>query len=344
MTRSFENKEANTARAESPVPLMVGCTGPSGSGKTYTSLRLATGIQKVVGGDIFVIDTEQRRSLHYADKFKFRHVDFQAPYGSTDYLEALRYVKKQGAGVVVVDSSSHEHTGPGGLLEQHEAELDRMAGNDYAKRDRMTMLAWAKPKKKRTELITAITTELQMPVIFCFRAKTGTKPAPKGSQDKQPIEMGFTSVGADDWLFEMGLNMLFLPGSDGVPTWDSRLPGEKLAIKCPRQFEWVKQEGQIGEGVGQKLAEWAKGASSAVPTAKQKSAPPPEIDTSAFESEVVANVAMESHTAPSLSTWWNAPETVAKRKALHEKEPEAAASAKKLVADRIGELEVGGGV
>jgi ABC-type oligopeptide transport system ATPase subunit len=242
---------------------MVGLTGPSSSGKTYTGLRIATGIQSIYGGDIFVVDTEQRRSLHYADKFKFKHVDFQAPYSSLDYLEALRYCKKQGAGVVMIDSCSHEHDGPGGMLEQHETELTRMAGNDFGKRDRMSMLAWAKPKTARRQLITAITTELAMPVIFCFRAKTGTKPAPRGAASRDPIEMGFTSIGADEWLFEMAVNMLFLPGADGVPTWESNKPGERLAIKCPTQFRWMRDlSGPITEDIGVRLAQWARGGVS----------------------------------------------------------------------------------
>lgn len=338
MTRTFETKDAAKARAESPVPLLIGCTGPSGSGKTFTSLRLATGIQKIVGGDIAVIDTEQRRALHYADQFKFKHIDFQAPYSSTDYLEALRYVKKEGAGVVIVDSCSHEHTGPGGLLEQHEQELDRMAGNDYAKRDRMAMLAWAKPKKKRNELITAITTELKMPVIFCFRAKTGSKPAKKGATDRNPIEMGFTSVGADDWLFEMAINLLFLPGSEGVPTWESNLPGERLAIKIPRQFRWVREEGQINEAVGEKLAMWAKGTGK---PAKPASAP--DFDADGFVTEV-SKVAADSAEASALDTWWNSPETTAKRKQLASADQDKSQFVRSLVADRIGELVAGGEV
>ncbi len=272
MTREFTTKDAAAARAEGAVPLMIGLTGPSSSGKTFSALRLASGIQRIYGGDIFAVDTEQRRSLHYADRFKFKHVDFQAPYGSLDYLEALRYCKKQGAGVVVIDSASHEHDGPGGLLEQHEAELDRLAGNDRAKRERVSMLAWAKPKQARRKLITAITTELAMPVLFCFRAKTGTKPPKSGSENKNPIEMGFTSIGADEWLFELAVNFLFMPMSDGVPTWMSQLPGERLAIKCPTQFSWIKDHnGPVDESIGERLAKWAKGD-----TAPPKASPPAE--------------------------------------------------------------------
>ena len=72
------------------VPLLVGLFGPSGSGKTYSALRLATGITSVAGGDIYVIDTEANRALHYADTFKFQHVPFSEPFGSLDYLAVLR--------------------------------------------------------------------------------------------------------------------------------------------------------------------------------------------------------------------------------------------------------------
>lgn len=252
----FVAYEASEARAEAPVPLLIGLTGPSGSGKTFSALRLATGIQEVVGGEIFVVDTEQRRALHYADRFSFKHVNFEPPFGSLDYLEALRFCKSNGAGVVVIDSCSHEHDGPGGLLEQHETELDRMAGNDFKKRERMQMLAWQKPKAARRKLINAITTELAMPVIFCFRAKETTKPKP----GQQPIDMGFSSIGANEWLFELALNALLLPGSKGYPTWQSDKPGEALAIKLPEQFAGLAQRNrQIDENIGKHLAKWAAG-------------------------------------------------------------------------------------
>src|SRR5262245_7624735 len=91
------------------VPLLTGIVGASGSGKTWSALELATGIQQVTGGDIAVIDTEAKRALHYSDHFKFKHLDFRAPFSSTRYLEAFRYCVDQGAKVIVTDSMSHEH-------------------------------------------------------------------------------------------------------------------------------------------------------------------------------------------------------------------------------------------
>jgi ABC-type dipeptide/oligopeptide/nickel transport system ATPase subunit len=136
--RTFEAKPA----VREQVPLLIGLMGASGSGKTFSALRLATGIQQVTGGEIYVIDSEARRAFHYADQFKFKHVQLDPPFGSLDYLAAIRYCVDNGAKVVVIDSMTHEHTGPGGYLMTQEAEVDRMAGNDYAKRERVKMAGW----------------------------------------------------------------------------------------------------------------------------------------------------------------------------------------------------------
>lgn len=321
MTDRFTNTDATEARNAAPVPLLIGLTGPSSSGKTYTALRLATGIQSVYGADIFVVDTEQRRSLHYSDRFKFRHVAFGEPFGALDYREALRYCKAQGAGVVVIDSASHEHDGPGGMLEQHEAELTRMAGaTDYAKRERMTMLAWQKPKQARRKLITAITTELNMPVIFCFRAKSTTKPMKDKADGKlKPVEMGYMAIAGEEWLFEMALNALFLPGASGRPTWVSDKPGERAVIKLPAQFKWIADsEAPLDEAVGRKLAEWARGTAIApnAPTAQPKPETQPSTpagsaatDLDAWAADVRGRVeaATDASARPGLLTWWNSP-------------------------------------
>src|SRR5581483_7738128 len=152
-TRSFEDKPAVRER----VPLLVGLVGPSGSGKTFSALRMATGIQRVAGGDIYVIDTEAKRALHYADMFKFRHIPFLAPFGSLDYLAAINHCVKKGAKTIVIDSMSHEHKGPGGVLEEHQAEMERLAAAWKTSLDKTNMPAWAAPKAKRRTLLNAIT-------------------------------------------------------------------------------------------------------------------------------------------------------------------------------------------
>ena len=243
------------------VPLLVGLTGPSGGGKTFSALRLATGIQTVTGGDIYCVDTEARRMLHYADKFKFRHLQFDAPFGSLDYLAAIRYCSAQGAKVIVVDSMSHEHEGPGGLLDYQAREFERMGSRESVK-----MLAWQKPKAARQALLNGI---LQIPAnfIFCFRAKEKIKMS-RASGKTEIIPQGFMPIAGEEFVFEMTVNCLLLPHANGVPTWQSDEPGERMMMKLPEQFRDVFREPRpLDEDIGRQLATWAAGG--ATPAARQ---------------------------------------------------------------------------
>lgn len=249
----------NDAPAErEQSPLLIGLAGASGSGKTYSALRLATGIVSVTGGEIYFVDTDNRRALHYADRFKFRHVGFNPPFASLAYVDAIRHCVKKGAGAIIIDSMSHEHEGEGGMLSYQEAELDRMAGDDFRKRESMKMLAWAKPKAARRALIIEIQ-RLGIPTIFCFRAKEGVKPIKVGGKT-EVVQQGFSPIAGDEFVFEMTLNALLLPGSKGVPTWTSEQPGEHRMIKLPVQFESLESvRAPLDEKLGENLAKWARG-------------------------------------------------------------------------------------
>lgn len=252
-TRTFEDKPA----VREQVPLLVGLFGPSGSGKTFSALRLAQGVQEVAGGDIFVIDTESKRALHYADRFKFRHVEFGAPFGSLDYLAALKYCVGKGARTIIVDSMSHEHEGVGGYLMTQEAELDRIAGSDEQKRQRATYSAWIVPAKQRRQFINGVL-QLNANFIFCFRAKDKLKV--KGGR---PEELGYMPIAGEEFLFEMTVNALLLPGAGGVPTWQTDMPGERKMLKLPEQFRdlLLRNRRPLDEDIGRNLALWARGGS-----------------------------------------------------------------------------------
>ena len=248
-SRDFTNKQA----IRESVPLLVGLMGPSGSGKTYSALRLASGMQTVTGGEIFCIDTESKRALHYADEFEFQHVEFNAPFSPLDYLAAIEYCVKKKAKVVIVDSMSHEHEGPGGVLEWHEKEM----GGDFKKQ----FIAWSKPKAARRRLINTLL-QLGVNAIFCFRAKEKMKIV-KG---KDPLPLGWMPIAGDEFLYEMTANCLLYPASGGVPTWKTNEIGEKAMLKLPRQFEGVFSKTQpLSEEIGTTLAEWAAGGETSTP-------------------------------------------------------------------------------
>ena len=258
LERTFEDKPAVRSR----VPLLIGLMGPSGGGKTYSALRLATGIAKVAGGEIFLVDTESKRGLHYAAEFRYRHVDFGAPFSPWDYLSVLQHCAKRGAGTVIVDSMSHEHEGPGGVLEMHQAELERLSGGNADKAEKVKMLAWSIPKQARRRLLNSVL-QLDLNVIFCFRAKEKLRI----ERGKDPAPMGWMPIAGEEFLFEMMVNFLLPPAAGGVPQWRGLTPDQETFLKVPpRQFmDLLREPRALDESIGEAMAAWAAG-----PTGKAK--------------------------------------------------------------------------
>jgi len=257
MSRTFEAREAKRER----VPLLIGLMGASGSGKTYSALRLATGIQRETGGDVYYIDTEARRALHYADKFKFKHVPFSAPFSPLDYLEAIQYCVSNGAKTLVVDSMSHEHESVGGVLEWHDRLTTELAAQWRVSRDKAQLSAWGEPKAARRKMINSIL-QLGVNAIFCFRAKEKIKPPKKGEKDMQ--ELGWMPIAGEEFVYEMTVNCLLTPGCGGAPTWQTDYPGEKAMMKLPAQFETLfARPRPLDEEHGGVMAKWAAGEAAA---------------------------------------------------------------------------------
>jgi hypothetical protein len=286
--------EATPAKREH-VPLFVGIFGPSGGGKTFSALRLAKGIQSVVGGEVYGIDTESRRMLHYADDpdltrdgWSFKHVPFNAPFGSLRYLEVLRWCVGEGAKTVIVDSMSHEHGGEGGYLDEHDKDLDKFGGTDDRKRERNNMRAWIRPATERKRLIRGLL-QLDANFIFTFRAKETVKPDGAGGV----TEMGFLPEAGDAFLYEMTVCALLLPVAGGVPTWQSKMPGEAQMIKPAKQFTdlFSGERRPLDEKHGVGLALWARGtpsspqAATPAPDASPPAADQPQADPAATASE-----------------------------------------------------------
>ena len=254
------------------VPLLLGLAGPSGSGKTYSALRLAAGIARVTGGDVVVIDTENRRAQHYADLFPFQHIDFAPPYGPLDYLAALQTAERTRPACIVIDSLSHEHDGEGGTLDCVTAELDRLAGTDTNLQQKLAAAAWRKPKGARRAFLSGLL-RVQSHVIVCIRANERTRMA-REAVATEPLELGLTPVAAPEFLFELTCSALLKAGAQGVPTWSSSLHGEYAAIKLPRQFADVfKDKKALEESHGEMLARWAAGETLLTPPKRRRREP-----------------------------------------------------------------------
>jgi hypothetical protein len=229
------------------TPLIVGLAGPTKSGKTYSAHRLATSLAN--GSPIVMLNAEGLRGHQYADKFRYIACDIEPPYSAARYEEALQEIAKSKPGCIIIDSMSHMHDGPGGLLEQHDAELDRMAGDDYKKRERMTWTAWIRPKADENKFVYTLLS-MKCPAILCFRAKEKIKIVKGGP----PIDLGWQPIASDKIAFETMFTLMLPPHSKGKPD---------MAVSEMREpFETMIEIGQqIDEALGKRLLAWAAGAS-----------------------------------------------------------------------------------
>lgn len=275
MTRSFEAGDAFRERSRLDIAIM----GPSGSGKTKSALRLADGIARITGGDTWLVDTNNRRSLHHAPKpgephvpgvnHRFKVLHMPPPYSPADWGAAFERCIREGARRIIADSFSDEWEGEGGILDMHEAELDRRAGNDYDKRDRMNQAAWIMPKREHKRLRLWM---FQQPVdwIITFRAQEKSKPA-KG---KGIEELGMQPLGAPDVIFELLLKCLLPPQADGKPIWNPEIVHERKLVKLPGWFrDLFASNPVLSEDLGEQLARWAAGADLAATPGSTASQP-----------------------------------------------------------------------
>jgi hypothetical protein len=242
------------------VPIIAGLAGGTGSGKTYSALTLAKGM---AGGKPFaLVDTEAGRAKHYADQFAFDHGDLGPPFTADRYAEAIAAADAQHYPVIVVDSMSHEWAGEGGVLDAQEAELDRMAGSDWKKREACKMAAWIKPKMAHKQMVQRLL-QIRAHLILCFRAEPKIEMTRENG--KTVITEKKSLVGLHGWIpvteknlpFELTLSLLLMAEHPGVP----------LAIKLQEQHKaFFPLDKPITELAGQRLAEWAKGGAAPTPT------------------------------------------------------------------------------
>lgn len=268
---------------------LTGFAGPSGSGKTYSALRFATGLAQ--GRPIAMVDTEARRGLHYADQFDYLYSELEAPFSPSRYLEAIKAAEAAGAFVTIVDSMSHEHEGPGGVLEMHETELDRMAGEDFRKREACKFAAWIKPKQEHNRFVNSIL-QVKMHLIFCFRAKEKMKLVKNDKGRMEPQLLGWQPICTDRLEYEMTALLMLPPNSRGVP--DLSEGATKMQEQHAGFFRNMKE---VNEESGKALADWASGG--AAPSARTESGS--DLEALLPQAEAAADKGMDA-----LQAYWKA--------------------------------------
>lgn len=236
------------------VGLWINLIGGTGSGKTYTAMRLASGI----AGDkpFALIDSENRRGLHYADQFNFDHAELRAPFTPDSYANAVMDADKAGYPVIVIDSGSHVWAGDGGVLDMQEAEFERMGSREAAK-----MASWIKPKMAHKAMVSKLL-QVKAHLILALRAEQKIEMVKKDG--KMVVQARQSLTGLDGWIPVCDKNLPFEATCSFLLT--AALPGIPHPIKLQEQHRALFPLNQpITEQSGVQLAAWASGTKAAVP-------------------------------------------------------------------------------
>lgn len=297
------------------VPLLIGMVGGTGSGKTVSAFELATGLS---GGKPFaVIDTESGRAKHYAADaespavmsriersllpftYRFDHADLRAPFRPDAYTDALITAEEAGYTVAVVDSMSHVWAGDGGVLDWQEEELDRMAGQDYGKREACKMAAWVKPKVAHKRMMQRLL-QMRMHLILCFRAEQKIEMIKE--EGKWKIVPKVSLTGLEGWIPVCEKTLPYELTASFLLTADA--PGIVKPIKLQQQHRpFFPLDQPVTREAGRLLAEWSKGG----PTAAVLPPPRP------FDELAAAGEAIAATGTAALAQWWEGALTKSER-------------------------------
>lgn len=245
------------------VGLWINLIGGTGSGKTFTGMRLASGI----AGDkpFAVIDTENRRALHYADQFTFDHAELRAPFRPDAYADAVMAADAAGYPVILVDSGSHVWAGDGGMLDWHDEILANMVKRAVQRGDKRpewqleaayNITAWIEPKGAHKKMVSKML-QTRAHLILCLRAEEKIEIV-KGKDGKTEIQKKVSLTGKDGWIPICDKNLPFEATCSFLFTADA--PGIPKPIKLQNQHkELFPLTEQVTEQSGKRLAEWASG-------------------------------------------------------------------------------------
>jgi hypothetical protein len=224
--------------------MVVAFCGTSGGGKTRTALEFAYGLSDFTPGKIGLLDCENRRGALYCDVFKgrsdlkgdhrFLMAELVPPFSPDRYIAAMQQFAESGIEVLIIDSTSHEYEGEGGVEE--------IANDALLKGKKMANWIGAKRAHKRF-----VNTLLFLPVhvICCVRAREKTD----FKDPNKPVSLGIQPIAEKNFLFEATFSFLL------------KEQGKKREIiKLSSEFEEiVGADGFVTQGHGKALRDWLGG-------------------------------------------------------------------------------------
>ncbi len=262
--------------------LIIGVAGASGSGKTVTALLLAQGLAGE-DGDVAFIDTEGGRARHYFPTptdnrskeelrkeflFRVKYLDMKPPFTPRAIWGAIQKAIEIGAKVVVVDSTSDEWEGVGGLHDMHIAEMARLAKKSYDSLQdwelhKYNFPAWAVPKAEHKQYLMKNLRQVRAHVIFCFRANEVTKPIEvedaQGRKKMTVQNVGWQPICEKNMLYDLTISFMVTPDNKGVPLMQDGQFYGKLNAPYSQFFQPGRQ---VSMETGARLRAWARGEST----------------------------------------------------------------------------------
>lgn len=173
--------------------LRIGLSAPSGAGKTYSALLLASGIASD-WSKIALIDTESGSGELYAHLGDYNVLQLEAPFSPERYIEAITAAEEAGMEVIIIDSTSHEWEGKGGVLEINESiAQSKFRGNSWS--------AWSETTPRHQKFIQAIITS-KCHIITCTRNKVDTIM----TEDKKVKKVGTKEIQREGFEYELTVN------------------------------------------------------------------------------------------------------------------------------------------
>lgn len=253
------------------VRFLTAVAGFSHAGKTVSAARLLKGAQRVYGGDVCVIDSEEAFGMYQEDFPDFKHIGLAPPHSADRWMRAIDYAYAKGARCFLLDTLSDEHIA---LMERVDAHLERMAGDDWKKRERCTMAAHGKADvKPLRQKFERRLWELSKTcaIVVTYRADEKFTPSTKKDgntkeEDSHTWKLGSTSK----LLYSCTLRWLLKPGSDGVPTLTGANDAERMMIKVPAPFRKLQMAKQLDETLGEQIALACKAGGTSAPAPEKK--------------------------------------------------------------------------
>lgn len=245
-TISFRKAERKQAK------LRIGITGVAGSGKTMSALRLAYGITKN-WNKIFFIDTENGSGELYAkitgkdpsgDKYEigeYNYMRLDAPYTPERYVEAMKAAEEAGAEIIIIDSTSHEWDGRGGILEES---------------NKGSFAIWNKLTPRHNRFIEAITNS-KAHIITCLRRKQDYAMEQGNDGKTKVVKKGLKEIQREGFEYEVTLNLEVDVSHKAVSTKDRT----GLFVERPDFL--------ITEKTGEELLLWANEGKSQIDQDKE---------------------------------------------------------------------------